>query len=312
MGTVNNDWLEVHVAGRSAQAEEYEAWLFAAGALSVTYHDAIDDDELTHAVLEPAPGEIRLWGEVKLSGLFAQQSTIDSVHEALGLCALKQGLKPPAYRIKPLQDQAWERTWMDTYKPMQFGPHFWICPTHGDVVDPAAVTLRLDPGLAFGTGTHATTSQCLMWIGEQTTHSLQPFAGRTVIDYGCGSGVLAIACLMLGAERAWAVDIDEQALVATRENAQFNGVLDRISIGLPELADKIDCDVVFANILFQPLLTLADTLARCVRPGGELVISGILENQIEPLRIRYNSSFEFSETRVTENWAMLMARRRCE
>jgi len=308
---VSADWLEVSVCNEQASAEQIEDWLFEAGALSVTLRDTQDDDgDLAHAVLEPVPGEVRLWERVTLVGLFAGDTHPEQLRNALHLSAAIQELSLPDYQLAGLADREWERTWMDTFKPMQFGERFWICPTRQLPPDQDAINLRLDPGLAFGTGTHATTAQCLSWLGQKTANSLVPLADRTVIDYGCGSGVLAIASLLLGASKAWAVDIDEQALLSTRENAGHNGVSERLSIGQPALIDDVEADVVLANILFKPLMALAEAMACRVKPGGHLVLSGILEDQMEPLRLRYNHHFEFSPGQVSDGWALMTATRR--
>ena len=308
---MTDDWLEVNVDGARELAETLEQWLFDAGALSVTLRDSVDDDQLSHAVLEPVPGEVRLWADVTLVGLFAQASTESEVEAALKATASASGVKPiPAYRMRRLPDQIWERAWMDSFKPMRFGHRLWICPTQTQPIDEHAITLKLDPGLAFGTGTHATTAQCLDWLGAQTANDLQPLAGKTVIDYGCGSGVLAIAALLLGADHAWAVDIDEQALQATQENASINGVSDRLSIGQPEILSNVAADIVLANILFQPLMLLADNLSMRVVSSGSLVMSGILEEQMKPLRMRYNENFLFAKGQCSDGWALMSATRR--
>ena len=332
----SGDWLQVRVMSSKADAETMETWLFEAGALSVTLHDSLDDEQLAHAVLEPVPGEVRLWDNVTLVGLFAQDSGVDSgvdsedsgvdsgeesneslgasreavLREALLSSARRAGMALPAYTVESLQDCAWERTWMDRFQPMQFGDRLWICPSHSDVVDPQAVNLKLDPGLAFGTGTHATTAQCLQWLGSQTKSSVTPLCGKTVVDFGCGSGVLAIAALLLGAEHAFAVDIDEQAIQATRENAVGNGVGERLSVGQPESLAAVQADVVFANILFKPLMSLTETLASVSAHGADLVMSGILENQVAPLRERYNSHFKFDASCTMDGWSLVTAVRR--
>lgn len=303
-------WLEVTALGSKAESEEIEAWLFDAGALSVTLSDGIDDEKLIHAVLEPAPGEIRLWNEITLVGLFALGSTEEQVTDSLAIAALNCGMKKPAYSIRTLRDQAWERAWMDSFKPMRFGHRLWICPRDEAVVDENAATIKLDPGMAFGTGTHATTAQCLEWLGEQTLHTLTPLAGKRVIDYGCGSGVLAIAALLLGAEHVWAVDIDEQALIATGDNAACNGVLERLTVGMPAILQGVESEVLLANILFQPLMQLANIMPSHLTPGGSLVMSGILEEQMKPLRMRYNNDFRFEAERLCDGWALMSAIRR--
>lgn len=307
---VSDDWLEVTLQGKQQEVDALEDWLFEAGALSVTLRDSEDDDDITHAVLEPVPGEVRLWDEVTLVGLFAQDCTPSQVQDALYLAAAMSGLSVPVHRISKLGDREWERAWMDNFRPMQFGERLWICPTQQDAPDSEAVTIRLDPGLAFGTGTHATTAQCLAWMGDKTADSLTPFEGLSVIDYGCGSGVLAIAALMLGANEAWAVDIDEQAILATQTNAEQNSVLANIRVGQPDILGAVAVDVLMANILFKPLMSLADNLAQNVKPGGALVLSGILEEQMEPLRLRYNDNFDFAPNQVQDGWALMTAVRR--
>lgn len=307
---MNDDWLEVTLLTQRDEVEPLEDWLFAAGALAVTLRDSLDDEDLAHAVLEPVPGEVRLWDKVTLVGLFSQQTTRSQLQDALYLSAAMNGVSVPVHQVSMLGDCEWERTWLDSFHPMQFGERLWICPTEHNIPDPEAVTIRLDPGLAFGTGTHATTAQCLRWMGAQTTHSISPFSGLTVIDYGCGSGVLAIAVLMLGAKEAWAVDIDEQALQATRSNAAQNGVGSKIHVGQPGIVGAFEADVLLANILFKPLMELVEHLAICVKPGGSLVLSGILEEQVEQLRVSYNQYFEFAPTLAQDGWALMSAVRR--
>jgi ribosomal protein L11 methyltransferase len=307
---VNEDWLEVTLRTKRNEVESFEDWLFAAGALSVTLRDSFDDEDLAHAVLEPVPGEVRLWDEVTLTGLFSQETTQPQLQDALYLTAAMSGLAVPVHQVSILGQQEWERTWLDSFHPMQFGERLWICPTEHDIPDPTAVTIRLDPGLAFGTGTHATTAQCLAWMGAQTSQSITPFNNQVVIDYGCGSGVLAIAALMLGAQEAWAVDIDEQAILATKTNAAQNGVSSKIHVGQPTIVGAFEADILLANILFKPLMELVEHLAACVRPGGSLVLSGILEEQVEQLRLSYNNYFEFGPTQTQDGWALMTAVRR--
>lgn len=304
---MSDDWLEVSIKASRQCSEELEHWLFEAGALSVTLQDSQHDEDLAHAVLEPVPGEVRLWDELNLIGLFARESSPDELHNSLHLSAAVLGVQTPVYTMAPLADRDWARTWMDSFKPMQFGQRFWICPTEQAAPDPDAVTLKLDPGLAFGTGTHATTAQCLDWLGKGTDATLTPLAGRSVVDFGCGSGVLAIAALLLGADEAWAVDIDEQALQATRENARNNAVAERVKVGQPELVSSVQADIVLANILFKPLMSLADNMAKLVKPGGQLVLSGLLEEQMEPLRLRYNDCFRFEPGQARDGWALMTA-----
>lgn len=305
-----SEWLEVMLEARQEDVESLEEWLFEAGALSVTLQDSHDDDDLAHAVLEPVPGEVRLWEAVRVVGLFARETRLEQLHDALHLAAAMLGRDVPPFSVSRLQEREWERAWMDEFRPMQFGRHFWICPTEQPAPDESAINLRLDPGMAFGTGTHATTAQCLAWMGQQTAQSLRPLAGQRIIDYGCGSGVLAIAALLLGAEKAWAVDIDPQALTATTDNARQNGVDDRLEVGMPDLVNEISVELVLANILFKPLMELADTLADRVSPGGRLLVSGILQEQMAPLSQRYGERFAFEPGQVQDGWALMSAIRR--
>ena len=308
---MNGDsWPEVGVPATPDTSDTLEAWLFEAGALAVTLHDARVDDDISHAVLEPAPGEVRLWDALTLVGLFAQGDDDAALAVALAGAAESLGLSLPEYRVSRLAERVWERAWMADYAPMRFGPRFWVCPHHHAAVDPDAVTLRLDPGLAFGSGTHATTAQCLAWLGRGTDDTLTPFAGRRVIDYGAGSGVLAIAAALLGARDVRAVDIDPQALLATSANARANGVDARLAVSLPDAMDDTPADVLLANILSGPLESLAETFARHLVPGGTLVLSGLLESQIELLLVRYNSWFDFAPGRSRDGWALLEATRR--
>ena len=302
--SADQPWPEVHIRATPESADDLEQWLFAAGAVSVSYRDEKDEP-----ILEPAPGEFRLWDHIELIGLFTQDYTPERVHDSMMLAAAANGLVPTVYSLTMLGDQIWERAWMDSFKPMQFGPTLWVCPSHRPFVDETAINIKLDPGLAFGTGTHATTALCLKWLGSLSSDSLQSLAGKRIVDYGCGSGVLAIAAAMLGSTQLLAIDIDPQALQATRQNAVVNGVSDCIETAY-DAPETHMCDLLMANILFQPLMQLADTFAHMVRPSGTIVMSGLLEEQIEPLRLRYNDVFEFEPDEVQDGWARLVAFRR--
>jgi len=303
----SGSWPEVRVSTTVEHAEAVEEWLFAAGALSITFRD--DEDE---AILEPAPGEFRLWEVLNLVGLFAQGSSDDEVHSALLLAAATGNYPAPIYTLSQLQDTVWERTWMDSFKPMRFGENLWVCPSHLDVPEPTAVNVRLDPGLAFGSGTHATTAQCLQYLGNATPAHCS-VEGKHVVDFGCGSGILAVAAALLGAQQVQAVDIDPQALDATRRNADANGVSEVITTGLPSLLnDAPSCDLMLANILCEPLLQLASTFAELVRPGGVLVMSGVLVEQIDSIRLGYNEWFSFDQIESQDDWALLIASKRSE
>jgi len=292
------DWPQIIFETSPDQSDALEEALFAAGALSVQFQDLHDDP-----VLEPAPGEIRLWENIRLVGLFAQGTSTGKVHETLKI-ALSGAV--PQHRWVALTERTWERVWMDSFKPMRFGERLWICPTHDDPPDPEAVNLRLDPGLAFGTGTHETTRQCLEWLAR---HDL---TGKSVIDFGCGSGVLAVAAAMLGAGSVLATDIDPQALEATLVNARNNAVSDCISICRSDGQLTGSADLLMANILFQPLMQLAPRFAELTRPGGHLIMSGILVDQVEELSLRYNQWFRVTDSGRLGSWAVLEAERRLD
>ena len=197
-----------------------------------------------------------------------------------------------------LEDRAWERAWLDDFEPMQFGRSLWVCP-HGHAAPAEATAVYLDPGLAFGTGRHATTALCLEWLDQAQLD------GRSLIDYGCGSGILAIAAARLGATSVRAVDVDEQALGAARDNAAANGVADRVTVALPADAGAEPADVVVANILARPLVELAPVLAALTRPGGHVVLSGILDEQAEQVQTAYSACFEMLKPLCRAGWARL-------
>jgi ribosomal protein L11 methyltransferase len=279
-------FLQLSLSIGAADPEPFEEALLAAGATSITLQDAADDP-----VLEPAPGTTPLWPRVRVTALF--DTSVDT-------SALLRAF--PDAKVDVLEDRAWEREWLKDFRPMRFGRRLWICPGGQSV--PAseqrsdACVIELDPGLAFGTGTHATTALCLEWLDGAS------LAGRTIIDYGCGSGVLAIAALKLGAAQAWAVDIDPQALLATRNNAERNGVGGRLRVGLPtELPST--ADVVLANILAEPLLQLAPTFAALLPAEKQLVLSGILRNQAAAVASRYAAWFHIASEGVRDDWVRL-------
>jgi len=286
-----------------------EDTLFSAGALSVILVDSSDQP-----VLEPEPGEIRLWDSLRVTGLFQQSESPDAILERCYACS-EQPL--PQYRFENLPDEDWVRSWMANFKAMKFGEHLWICPSHQQVSVEDALVIELDPGLAFGSGTHPTTALCLAWLDGLHSGSAAQLrtvlAGQTVIDYGCGSGVLAIACALLGASRVIAIDIDEQALSSTRDNAQRNGVSDLIETHLPPLdpacADELRADLLIANILCNPILGLRQEFAELLREGGDLVLSGLLQEQVETVMLHYTQCFNSQTTRSQDGWALVAARR---
>jgi ribosomal protein L11 methyltransferase len=287
--------------------EPYEDALFDLGALSVTLLDAADDP-----VLEPAPGAMPLWPTVVVRAVFPAGADIDVIRTAL---ASTPGLDPllvaETSRFEAVADRAWEREWLKDFKPMRFGRRLWVCPGGQRPVAGEAgadtVLVELDPGLAFGTGTHATTALCLDWLDSGADSWL---GGASVIDYGCGSGILAVAALKLGAVRAVAMDIDPQALIATRENAERNGVLEKVQV-----TDARDCggatvDVLLANILAGPLIELAPQLAERVRPGGRIALSGLLLEQADAVTAAYRPWFDIGLTGARDGWGVLTGCRR--
>ncbi len=291
-------WQELTVRLPREHLETVEALLLAAGAVSVTYRDAEDQP-----VLEPAPGETPIWDQVLVTGLFESDADLGTVRTLTR--SQLPALGEDAFSIVEVEDQDWERAWMDDFQPLRFGERLWICPSWHEPPDPAAVNILLDPGLAFGTGTHPTTALCLEWLDAH------PPQGLEVIDYGSGSGILAVAALKLGAARVTAVDIDPQALTATRDNAAKNGVADtRLAVGYPDDLDARPVDLVMANILSGPLVELAPRLAGHVRPGGAIVLSGILQNQAETVREAYGQWFEMEPAVFRDDWTRLAGVRR--
>lgn len=272
-----------------------EEALAGLGAHSVTLEDAADDP-----VLEPAPGETPLWPTMRLHALFDGDADANAVVDRIA--ADFPGM--PRARVARVEDRAWEREWLRDFRPMRFGRRLWICPGGQPAGDIDAVRVELDPGLAFGTGTHPTTALCLEWLDGRDLR------GRAVVDYGCGSGILAIAAMKLGASSAHAVDIDPQALIATRENAARNALGPGLVVtDEPRLA-AASADVLVANILAGPLVELAPRLASAVRPGGELALSGVLADQVDAVTAAYRPWFDIALTRARDGWGLVGGQRR--
>jgi ribosomal protein L11 methyltransferase len=292
---------EIEFPLASLSVESVETILTEIGASSITFVDRGDEP-----VLEPLPGEIRLWSDTLVRALFQPPADASSVDAARKLDRLAAVLGPHitrTARVTAVAERDWERVWLTGWKSMRFGRRLWVCPTAAEPpADPDAVVVRLDPGLAFGTGTHPTTALCL-----QILDSL-PVGGRTVLDYGCGSGILGLAALKLGALRVTAVDLDEQALIATRENAIRNGVSPSIDVqGIDAPLRPAYC--VMANILAGPLIELAPTLTRACERGGHLLLSGLLKTQAYAVKAAYASGFDKVQVVERDDWCCIFARR---
>ncbi|MFZ5636522.1 MAG: 50S ribosomal protein L11 methyltransferase [Pseudomonadota bacterium] len=285
-------YLELSLRCRETEQPRYEHALEDIGALAVTLLDADAETPNERAILEPGVGEMPIWGEVALTALF--DADADPLLLLAALEAFDPGLDWSQVAFRKVEDQDWVRVWMDQYEPLHFGARTWIVPWNRALPEGAdaedAAVVRLDPGLAFGSGTHPTTSLCLQWLDALAAQG--ELQGRTVLDFGCGSGILALAALKLGAARAVGVDNDPQAIVATRDNAERNGVDARLDTYLPQDEPKARYPVVVANILASALDALAETLAARVAPGGRIALSGILVGQEDELLTRYGAWFD--------------------
>lgn len=303
-------FLELTLRCSEAEQPRFEAALDDVGALAVTMLDADADTSDEHAILEPGVGETPLWQSIVLSALFPHET--DALIVLAALESFDPGLDWTQVRFRQVEDQDWERAWMDQYEPLQFGRRTWIVPWNHELPaqadTPEAAVVRLDPGLAFGSGTHPTTSLCLAWL--DTLADEGQLDGRRVLDFGCGSGILALAALKLGAAHAVGVDNDPQALIATHDNAERNGVGARIEVHLPQDEPPATYPVVVANILASALIALADTLAARVAPGGRIALSGILAGQEDEVLARYAADFDQLRADRLEDWIRVTGIRR--
>jgi ribosomal protein L11 methyltransferase len=285
-------WKQLNLQLKSQDIDAISDALHELGAVAVTLRDAQDNP-----IFEPPLGTTPLWEQTQVTGLFDASRDIEAVVTELdrqfGAGFVVQ------WQMEELPEVDWERAWMDEFEPMQFGKRLWIVPSWHDAPDDSAANIQLDPGLAFGTGTHPTTALCLEWLDAN------PPQGQLVIDYGCGSGILAIAALKLGAERAWGIDNDPQALVASGENAIKNHLEERLELFRPEAMPGLHADLVIANILANPLKELAPRLAQLVKPGGHIILSGILREQAQALNEVYSQWFEMAPVAHKEDWVRL-------
>ena len=289
-------WLQIHLIVDREQAPLAALLFDQQGALSVTYQNAGN-----RPLLEPLPGTTPLWPQIRVTGLFPGDCDLEML--ATNFSRLEnQGLATDI-TYEMLEDQPWERSWMDRFHPMRFGERLWVCPTGQTVEQPDAVTVSLDPGLAFGTGSHPTTALCLEWL-ERTE-----LEGRLVLDLGCGSGILAIAALKLGAQKAIAVDHDPQALQVTNANAEKNGVGNRIELRRADTLDHASVDYVVSNILAGTLINMERRLADLTKPGGEIALSGILREQAGQVRAAFAEHFTMAAPGGKNEWVLLEGRR---
>lgn len=287
-------WQQITLTTTESIAPNLSDAFSELGAVSVTYMDAADEP-----VYEPNIGETKIWTHTKVIALFEMDIDIKSVKLALTRQFGQQTLSQ--WQSQILEDQVWERAWMEHYHPMKFGNKLWVCPTHQEQQEAGTVCLTLDPGLAFGTGTHPTTALCLEWLAS---HDLKD---KVLIDFGCGSGILAVAALLLGAKQVHAIDIDPQALIATKDNAEKNGVLANIQCYLPEDFQTINADIVIANILANPLIELAEQLIDLIKPQGQLILSGILNEQAQAVSLAYSTQLHVSSPIKQDDWCRLDA-----
>ncbi len=296
-------YLQLSVPCTEALQPRVERALEDVGALAVTLQDAHLDAADEQAIFEPGVGELPLWDEMTLTALFPDDT--DALVLLAALEAFDPGLEWHKVRFEKVEDQDWERAWLDLFQPMRFGARTWIVPWDHALPDgadaPDAAVVRLDPGLAFGSGTHPTTALCLRWLDALAAEG--GLAGRTVLDFGCGSGILALAALKLGAAAAVGIDNDPQAITATADNAQRNGVT--IDVALPQDAPAGTYPVVVANILASALDALADILAARTAPGGRLAMSGILAGQEDELLVRFAPWFDALQVAREDDWVRL-------
>lgn len=287
-------WIQVKLNATSENAELISDMLVEeTGALSVTFLDAKDTP-----IFEPLPGETRLWGETDIVALYDAETDMDLVITQLKASTVLDDNF--AYKVEQLEDKDWEREWMDNFHPMKFGERLWICPSWREIPEPDAINVMLDPGLAFGTGTHATTALCLEWL-----ESID-LTGKTVIDFGCGSGILAIAAIKLGATKVVGIDIDPQAITASKDNATRNGVADQLALFLPQdQPENLVADVVVANILAAPLRELSSIITAHVKPGGALAMSGVLDTQANNVASYYSDNFTLDAIAEQQEWCRI-------
>ena len=295
-------WLQIHITVEKSQVEFTETLLESLGAVSVTLDDAENQD-----LLEPLPGETPLWNKVIVTGIYAQEDD-EQIDVAALETFIRTQLPTEPMRSEFMEDQEWERTWMDAYEPIQIAEKYWIVPEWMEAPEADAVNIKLDPGLAFGTGNHASTFLCLQWLGKTDVKD------KIVIDYGCGSGILGVAALLLGAKKVYATDIDPQAVLATQQNADLNGVLNKLYVGLPEEFNKVladqKADVFVANILAGPLMALAADFSTLIKSEGAFALAGVIEEQVDDVSRVYSEFFDILDVEKRDgHWCRISGKR---
>lgn len=284
-------WLQLIIPTNDDLADKLSDALMEHGAVSVTLQDMQDQP-----VLEPELGTTPMWSQTRVIGLYDANENLNHIIENV---EQQLKIKISEWKAEPLEDKDWVRAWMDSFKPMQFGKKLWVIPSTFKAPQPDAANILLDPGLAFGTGTHPTTSMCLEWLDAN------PPTDKSVIDFGCGSGILAIAAILLGAKLAQAIDIDPQALIATKDNAKNNQVADKIKTYLPEQFEKSTTPLLLANILASPLIQFAAYFSELTQPQGQIVLSGILAEQAEQVMDAYKPYFDIAVWKQQDDWVCL-------
>ncbi|UPW18117.1 50S ribosomal protein L11 methyltransferase [Agarivorans sp. TSD2052] len=285
-------WIQLKINATKDTADTIGDILMETGCQAVTFLDRHDTP-----VFEPLLGETPLWGDTDVQGLYDASTDMAPI-----LAFLREAniVDDNNHKLDQLEDKDWEREWMKDFHPMQFGERLWICPSWTDVPDPTAVNVMLDPGLAFGTGTHPTTALCLKWLDQLN------LSGKTVVDFGCGSGILAIAAIKLGAERVVGIDIDPQALLASRDNAERNQVADKLELYLPkDQPNDFQADIVVANILAGPLKELSEVILAYLKPQGSIALSGILDEQSESVLAAYQTQCDMDAVVLDQEWCRL-------
>lgn len=293
-------WLQVRIPTLPEHTETLEDTLLLAGCQAVTL---LDTDN--QPVFEPIRGTTPLWEHTTVQGLFDQDTDAKYLVSVIEQVIKDENLKTGSVVTEILEDKDWEREWMDKFQPIQCGDRLWIVPSWQEAPNPEAINLKLDPGLAFGTGTHPTTFLCLNWLDSNIK------GGETVLDFGCGSGILGLGALLLGAEKMDGIDIDPQAMTATTNNAQLNGIPKESYRVTTETEDlDQDYDRVVANILAGTLIDLKKLICAKVKPQGEIVLSGILSHQAEEVREAYSDVIVFEADQIKDGWVALSGRRR--